>query len=441
MTDTTVFILASGPEPQWTDMTPRQLMLVENERLIDRTIRLVQEAGENPIVVCDKPNIQSALSNYFKPAFTRWIYDTILSTQSLWHGKLVFLAADFIFYPELIRKILNTEVSCPWVGIFGVMGLVITEEFWKSGEFSKLLQVARAKANQLGHDELQIVMSMLPCWRVDYRSDAFDFDFVQEYKDYQTRLKEVHDGPTLVLLMAGSAKRMQGTINYPKGLIDFEGSCLAELYLDEAARQGFSDVVIVVGYEAEKVKDWLGNRRNFRSIHYVVNPEWETTGAGYSLKLAQDFWLGRSCLVMESDFLFHYKLCTKLFGMPEDCMLVDTSRKVAEGDVLVIGERGKVDRLIWPAKGDRANLLAGLRKLILPEPGNEVGVGISAVRLSKNSTQLLLPRLGREEIIDALNSLKLNYVETDGLPWQEIDTPLDWEKAKQAYFEFSGRRI
>lgn len=224
----------------------------------------------------------------------------------------------------------------------------------------------------------------------------------------------------LIILAGGEGKRLALAFDKPKVLLEFGGRTLAEWALDTFAAVGGEEAVMVTGWKASLIEERLGDVHNGIRIRYVVNRFYEETGAGYGLLLARARWAGRPCIIMEGDQLLHPALAQKLMDGPDDCILVDTTDKSELGEeTVVVGKNGKVERLVWPASA--AN-----------EDDPIVGEAVVMVKLSAESSRRLVGYLGMGEIIEPLNALDLRYFET-ALPWIEIDTPEDLERAREIH--------
>lgn len=221
----------------------------------------------------------------------------------------------------------------------------------------------------------------------------------------------------MVILAGGEGKRLG--LDEPKVLLEFGGRTLAEWTLGAFAAAGVKEAVLVTGWKADLVEKRLGDAYNGVGVHYVMNRWYGETGAGYGLLLARSRWAGRPCVVMEGDQLLHPFIIRELMEGPEDCLPVKAGRPDLGEETVVVGQNGKVERLVWPATNVE---------------GNEaiVGEAIVMARLSAESSRELAGCLGLGEIIEPLNALNLRYFET-GLPWIEIDTPEDLERAREIH--------
>ncbi len=80
------------------------------------------------------------------------------------------------------------------------------------------------------------------------------------------------------ILAAGGSRRMGGK---PKQLLPWGDKTLIEHILDQVEQVNFAEIVVVLGHEAEKVKEVLEDR----PVKVVVNPDWEI-GISTSIKAA-----------------------------------------------------------------------------------------------------------------------------------------------------------
>jgi choline kinase len=225
--------------------------------------------------------------------------------------------------------------------------------------------------------------------------------------------------PILVVLAGGEGKRLAPVFDRPKILLEFGGRCLVEWTLDAFAEAGGQEAVLVTGWKSKVVERRLGDEYNGVSIHYVVNRFYKETGAGYGLLLARAKWAGKPCIIMEGDQLLHPFIVWELMEGPEDCLPAKAGRPELVEETVVVGSRGKVDRLVWPASNVGGD-----------DP--VVGEAIVMIKLSAENSRRLVNYLGMGEIIEPLNALDLHYFAT-GLPWIEIDTPEDLERAKEIH--------
>lgn len=224
----------------------------------------------------------------------------------------------------------------------------------------------------------------------------------------------------LILTVAGVGRRLKG-VDAPKCLIEFNGKTLLELFVEPFSRLGITQLVLGVGYKADEIAQQIGTICCSLPVEYVFNPLFYETGVGYTVKLASDYWSGHNCIIADGDQLIHPKIAELIMDAEHDTILVDSKTQLKfDEETLVIGSYGLVDKLVWPAHS-------------FEKKENVVGETLVISKLSVPSTYELYPLLGKGEMIDALSQVILYYKDVEGLPWVEIDTVEDLEKAKEIH--------
>ena len=76
-----------------------------------------------------------------------------------------------------------------------------------------------------------------------------------------------------VILAAGKGERMKPfTLTTPKPLLTIQGKAILD-YIFEALPAEVNEVIVVIGYLGEKIKNFLGDKYAGRRIHYVEGSE------------------------------------------------------------------------------------------------------------------------------------------------------------------------
>ena len=121
-----------------------------------------------------------------------------------------------------------------------------------------------------------------------------------------------------IILAAGMGKRLgELTKENTKCMVSVNGKPIIDRMLGQLAELPLRRVVIVVGYEGQKLRQYIGNRYEGRlSIEYVENPVYDRTNNIYSLMLAKDFLQMDDTLLIESDLVFDASLPKKLIEDP-----------------------------------------------------------------------------------------------------------------------------
>ena len=87
-----------------------------------------------------------------------------------------------------------------------------------------------------------------------------------------------------IILAAGMGKRLgEYTKNNTKCMVPVNGVPLIDRVLNQLSSLKLSRVVIVVGYEGQKLIDYIGNEYNGLKIEYIFNNIYDKTKNIYSL--------------------------------------------------------------------------------------------------------------------------------------------------------------
>lgn len=113
-----------------------------------------------------------------------------------------------------------------------------------------------------------------------------------------------------IILAAGMGKRLgEHTRNNTKCMVRVNGETLIDRMLSQLARHNLSRVVIVVGYEGEKLRQHIGKRYDHSlNIEFLENPVYDRTNNIYSLALAKEKMQEDDTLLLESDLIFDDEL-------------------------------------------------------------------------------------------------------------------------------------
>ena len=109
-----------------------------------------------------------------------------------------------------------------------------------------------------------------------------------------------------IILAAGMGRRLgEYTKDNTKCMLPVNGVRLIDRTLDQLAELNLKRVVIVVGYQAQNLIDYIGQRYDDRlKIEYVENPIYDKTNNIYSLALAKQQMQEDDTLLLESDLIY-----------------------------------------------------------------------------------------------------------------------------------------
>jgi histidinol-phosphate/aromatic aminotransferase/cobyric acid decarboxylase-like protein/choline kinase len=112
-----------------------------------------------------------------------------------------------------------------------------------------------------------------------------------------------------IILAAGMGKRLGAlTQHNTKCMITVNGITLIDRMLSQLSLLDLSRVIIVVGYEREKLITFIGNKYPSLNITYIENPIYDKTNNIYSLALTKEYLVEEDTLLLESDLIFDHSL-------------------------------------------------------------------------------------------------------------------------------------
>lgn len=116
-----------------------------------------------------------------------------------------------------------------------------------------------------------------------------------------------------VILAAGMGKRLgELTKNNTKCMVKINGISLINRLLEQLSKLSLNKIIIVIGYEGEKLKNYLGYSYKAIEIEYIENPIYNKTNNIYSLYLAKEKLLEDDTILIESDLIFEDSIFTLL---------------------------------------------------------------------------------------------------------------------------------
>lgn len=148
-----------------------------------------------------------------------------------------------------------------------------------------------------------------------------------------------------IILAAGMGRRLgELTKNNTKCMVQVNGTTLIDRLLTQLSRLSLNRVVIVVGYEGKKLREYIGNRYDdMLRIEYVNNPVYDRTNNIYSLALAKDQLQEDDTLLIESDLIFDEEMFELILGNPyPNLALVAKYQTWMDGTMVCIDEEHNI---------------------------------------------------------------------------------------------------
>ena len=240
-----------------------------------------------------------------------------------------------------------------------------------------------------------------------------------------------------IILAAGMGKRLKElTQNNTKCMVKVNGVTLIDRMLHQIDRQHLSRIVIVVGYEGNKLINYIETLSIQTPIIYINNPIYDKTNNIYSLALAKDWLLQDDTLLFESDLIFEDSVLEALISDPRDTLaLVDKYESWMDGTCVKLGEDDSIEAFV-PGKKFKFNEIKEYYKTV------------NLYKFSKHFSEThYVPfldayqsALGQNEyyeqvlrVITMLDVPEIKAKRLDGQRWYEIDDIQDLDIAESIF--------
>lgn len=157
-----------------------------------------------------------------------------------------------------------------------------------------------------------------------------------------------------IILAAGMGKRLKElTQDRTKCMVQVNGVAVIDRMLHQIESRHLSRIVIVVGYEGEKLMKYIDTLGIRTPIVYVQNPIYDKTNNIYSLALAKDYLCQDDTLLFESDLIFEDAVIDQLLDDPRETLaLVDKYESWMDGTCVKLGPDDSIASFV-PSKNFR----------------------------------------------------------------------------------------
>jgi len=151
-----------------------------------------------------------------------------------------------------------------------------------------------------------------------------------------------------LILAAGMGKRLKSlTKDNTKCMIKVNGETIIERMLSQLDGLGLSKIVIVTGYEGEKLVEFVSELEIDTPLEFIHNEIYYRTNNIYSLYLAKDCLLEEDTLLLESDLVFEDAAINRIIDDPyPNLALVAKFESWMDGTVVEIDEENNIKSFI-----------------------------------------------------------------------------------------------
>lgn len=143
-----------------------------------------------------------------------------------------------------------------------------------------------------------------------------------------------------IILAAGMGRRLgELTKNNTKCMVEVNGVKLIDRVLTYLSHLDLKRIVIVVGYKAENLVNYIENQYSNLNVEFVENPIYDKTNNIYSLALAKEKFKEDDTLLLESDLIYEESMLRLLVDNQQpDLALVAKYEKWMDGTMVTIDD-------------------------------------------------------------------------------------------------------
>ena len=232
-----------------------------------------------------------------------------------------------------------------------------------------------------------------------------------------------------VILAAGMAKRLRPlTDTKPKCLLKVGNRTLLERTVTAMSQAGITEFVVVTGYRAEQIREFLTTNYPQFTIHFLHNVDYEHNNNIYSLWMAGQKVRGRDFLLMDSDILCDPKAVLHIASEQESALAINRHELGEEEMKVVVDGDGRITEISKTCRPDDAI-------------GESVGIEKITATYSEALFRELDTMILTEHLIDIFyeraferlipQGATFRVVDTTSYFSYELDTPEDFELAQK----------
>ncbi|MBR5759797.1 MAG: aminotransferase class I/II-fold pyridoxal phosphate-dependent enzyme [Thermoguttaceae bacterium] len=248
-----------------------------------------------------------------------------------------------------------------------------------------------------------------------------------------------------VILAAGMGKRLKElTRNNTKCMVKVNGVTLIDRMLRQIDKLGLERIIIVVGYEGQKLIDYVETLDIQTPIVFINNPIYDKTNNIYSLALAKDWLVKDDTLLFESDLIFEDSVLETLVTDPRDTLaLVDKYESWMDGTCVKLGEDDSIEAFV-PGKKFKFN---EIKEYYKPVNIYKFSKHFSETRYVPflDAYQLALGQNEYYEqvlrVITMLDNPEIKAKRLEGQRWYEIDDVQDLDIAESIFTPDDDERV
>jgi UDP-N-acetylglucosamine diphosphorylase/glucosamine-1-phosphate N-acetyltransferase len=235
-----------------------------------------------------------------------------------------------------------------------------------------------------------------------------------------------------IILAAGEGLRCRPlTLTRSKVMLPVANKPLLEHIINAVAENGIKDVILVVGYQKERIMDYFGNGLEFGvNIHYIFQDA--QLGTAHAVKMAKEYVDGDFLVLNGDNLVDRNTIADLLAGKNGSVLLLAVEREQTIGYGVVISEDGRVTKILEKPKEVVSHFV-------------NAGIYIFTMEIFEEIERTPLSTAGEYAITDTIQQMILkgkivSMVESKSL-WMDAVHSWDFLKANAVLLENCKNKI
>lgn len=248
-----------------------------------------------------------------------------------------------------------------------------------------------------------------------------------------------------IILAAGMGSRLKDlTADNTKCMVQVNGVTLIERMLRQIDNRNFDRVVIVTGYQGQKLRDYVASLGVKTPITWIDNAIYNKTNNIYSLALAADELIKDDTILFESDVIFEDSVLDALLDDPRDTLaLVDKYEAWMDGTVVKLDADDSITDFVPKNKLAYEDIDQYYKTVNLYKFSKEFSIS-HYVPFLKAYTDALGLNEYYEQVLRVITLLDNPIIEAkrlNGQKWYEIDDIQDLDIAASIFNDDANARL
>ena len=240
-----------------------------------------------------------------------------------------------------------------------------------------------------------------------------------------------------IILAAGMGSRLKAlTKDNPKCMVKVNGETLIERVLSQLDKCNLEEIILVLGYKKEVLKEYINNLKIKTKVSYIDNDIYDKTNNIYSLYMAKEEMLKNDILLLESDLIFDDSILKNLTADSNKNMAVIASYEPwMDGTCVKLDSENNIIDFVTSKKFDFNNtkdLYKTVNVYKFSKEFNKCYIKFLEAYLSSNGENQYYETV-LETMINVLPNELKGFVLNDNQKWYEIDDKQDLDNAESIF--------